>query len=142
MRWMLFLSFVLLACRAETALIVPSQPPSELPDLVVSYSIYYDPEKCGVQGYIDEVMVANMGAADAGAFVVEINGVRLPEIPSLAVGEWIQFALDDVAMAGVQVMADVEQVIVEIDEDNNFGQWSSMTSVFVIPCPTPTTVTN
>ncbi len=140
MRWILFFSLVLLACRSETTLMLPSHTPSELPDLVVSYSTYYNPEQCGVQGYIDQVMVTNVGGADAGAFVVEINGVRLPEVPSLAVGEWIQFALDDFAMVGteVRIMADVTGEVMETDETNNFGQWSSMTSVFVIPCPTPT----
>lgn len=139
MRWILFLSFVLLACRSETTLILPSQPPSELPDLVVHYSTYYRPEKCGTQGYIDKVMVANVGTADAGAFVVEVNGVTLSEVPSLPVGETIEFSLNEFSMSGLEVrmMADAREEVMELDETNNVGWWSSMTSIFVIPCPTP-----
>ncbi|MCL4879349.1 MAG: hypothetical protein KJ064_22010 [Anaerolineae bacterium] len=130
---------ILLACRTETVLIKPS--PSALPDLTVSYSTYYNPQECGVQGYIDSVTVSNQGAADAGTFVVEINGVKMPEVPHLAVGETITFSLVELELAtasDVRVMADVENSVPETDETNNYGQWSSMTSTFLIPCPTPT----
>jgi subtilase family serine protease len=136
-RLMFPILLMLLACRTETALIKLS--PSALPDLTVSYSTYYNPQECGVQGYIDSVTVSNQGAADAGTFVVEINGVKMPEVPGLAVGETITFSLVELKLAlDVRVMADVENSVPETDETNNYGQWSSMTSTFLIPCPTPT----
>ncbi len=127
----------------QTPLPRSNTPPGQgesLPELQVGYSLYANPNACGVQGYIDQITIYNTGSGDAGTFQVQINDQQLFEIESLAAGASYSIMIEDARMSwSIQVEVDVTQRVPEWNEENNVSILSSATSTYLVSCtPTPT----
>ncbi|MEP7136615.1 MAG: CARDB domain-containing protein [Chloroflexota bacterium] len=118
-----------------------------LPDLVALYSyleIEGRTENCiyGFGGYEVRVVVKNIGATAANGFFVELNGVRqfhegqlLPDQSAV-----IHFSGAPSNGSG-QIHVDSTDLVQELNEDNNVGQYIAITPTLPMLCtPTPSPV--
>jgi len=120
---------------------------SLLPDLVVLYSyleIEGRTENCiyGPGGYEVRVVVKNVGSAVAGGFFVELNNVR-----QLYEGQLLPDQIAVIHFSGVpsnglgQIHVDATNLVQELNEDNNVGQYIAITPTLPAICtPTPSPV--
>ncbi len=131
---------------------IPTQPPPctptptpiyNLPDLIISNITYNGgTPQCGTHppDLGARVWVQNVGAAAAGAFVIEVNGSQQQTVPGLAVGEEVSLVFGGV-LGQVTAVADATNQITESNESNN-----SFSTILPIPTqpppctPTPTPV--
>jgi subtilase family serine protease len=110
--------------------------PASLPDLTIR-RMYLEME--GRQGncveaytpYGIRVLVENIGLANAGPFVVDLNGTRQQVDEGLAASQFIELRFTGTVPSGrYQVHADAANQVIERQEDNN-------SSSFLAPTPTP-----
>ena len=118
-----------------------------MPDLVVFYSyleIEGRTENCisSIGEYEVRVVVKNVGAAAADSFFVELNNVRQHYEDQLLPDQIAVFHFSGVPSNGLgQIHVDVTNLIQELNEDNNVGQYIAITPTLPILCtPTPSPV--
>jgi hypothetical protein len=97
-----------------------SQP---LPDLAITYA-QIDLETGGDCDYTStklgiRVWIENVGSADAGAFVVQVNGIQQMVAEGLAAGQTISVWFEGYASGENTVLVDSTNQVQEISEDNN-----------------------
>lgn len=118
-----------------------------MPDLVVFYS-YLElegrTENCvyGPGGYEVRVVVKNVGTTAADGFFVELNGVRQFHEGQLFPDQIAVIHFSGVPSNGLgQIHVDATNLVQELNEDNNVGQYIAITPTLPIQCtPTPSPV--
>ena len=118
-----------------------------MPDLVVLYSyleIEGRTENCiyGPGEYEVRVVVKNVGASTADSFFVELNNVRQRYEDQLLPDQIAVIHFSGVPSNGLgQIHVDATNLIQELNEDNNVGQYIAITPTLPILCtPTPSSV--
>jgi len=118
-----------------------------MPDLVVLYSyleIEGRTENCiyGPGGYEVRVVVKNVGTTAADGFFVELNGVRQFHEGQLLPDQIAVIHFSGVPSNGLgQIHADATNLVQELNEDNNVGQYIAITPTLPMLCtPTPSPV--
>lgn len=128
--------FLLTACAAQTPTVVP------LPDLTIPHArTSLTPPLClgshSKAGAL--VYIANVGTADSGAFVVNVNDVE-QTVEGLPAGESRQLWFDQAGQTwlDIRVTVDVDEQVAESSEDNNAFVAPVVTLTPPVPCtPTP-----
>jgi len=120
---------------------------TSLPDLVILYSyleIEGRTENCisSIGGYEVRVVVKNVGATAADSFFVELNNVRQRYEDQLLPDQLAVIHFSGVPSNGLgQIHVDATNLIQELNEDNNVGQYIAITPTLPIVCtPTPNPV--
>ena len=125
-------------CASASTPIVPDPLPENTsqPDLTIKL-IYLEMtgrRSACVEAYTPyeiRVLVENIGLADAGPFVVEMNGMQQQVDGGLAAGEVIGLYFAGTTPSGqYEAIADSTDQVVEREEENN-------TRSFIAPTPTP-----
>lgn len=128
------LILVLAACASKFQL--PPNPMTSQPDLIINF-MYLEME--GRQGncvdayspYGIRVQIKNIGSANTGPFLVDLNGILQEVKDGLLIGESIELHFAGTISSGqYEATADVTDQVVESLEDNN-------TFSFQAPTPTP-----
>ena len=134
------------AAVETTAPLMPSLS-TMLPDLVVLYAyleIEGRTENCisNIGGYEVRVVVKNVGATAADSFIVELNNVRQRYDDQLLPDQIAVIHFSGVPSNGLgQIHVDATNLIQELNEDNNVGQYIAITPTLPILCtPTPNPV--
>lgn len=132
---------IMLACTPRLAwpvnpIVVSTAELASLPDLTIKL-MYLEMEgrqsNC-VEAYTPygiRVLVENIGLANAGPFVVDLNGARQQVDEGLAAGQVVELHFaGTVPSGGYEAYADATNQVIEHQEDNNSFS-------FLAPTPTP-----
>jgi hypothetical protein len=120
---------------SPTPTIVSPSEPASLPDLVIKV-VYL--EMSGRQGncveayshYEIRVSVENLGTANAGPFVVEMNGTQQQVDEGLTAGQVIMLHFGTTPSGQYVATVDASDQVAELEEDNN-------SLSYLAPTPTP-----